>query len=75
MSSIPKEIALELCEEVRTKNERKRFGVGKTQCYFCWRFGKEKYEAGDPSNLCALNHENNRGCWQVNKLYDKHYSN
>ncbi len=73
-STIPKDIALELCEEIRTNNQQKRVGIGKTQCYFCWKFAKEKYNAGNPSKLCIFATEDLRGCEQVNKLYDARYS-
>lgn len=74
---IPRKIALELCDEVRTRNQYKRwpFGIGKMQCHFCWRFGKKAYYEGNPEKLCAFNSDDNRGCWQVNKFYDIRYSN
>ena len=74
---IPQKIAMDLCEEVRKRNQQKRwpFYIGKMQCHFCWRFGKKAYNAGNPGKLCAFGSENNRGCWQVNKLYDKQFSN
>ncbi|MFX1505631.1 MAG: hypothetical protein ACFFDC_05905 [Promethearchaeota archaeon] len=73
---IPKSIALGLCEEIRIRNQKKRwpFYIGKMQCHFCWRFGKKAYNTGNPSKLCAFASEDNRGCWQVNKLYDKQFS-
>lgn len=66
--AIPTEIALKLCNEIREENARKRLGFGKTQCQFCYRFGKEKTE-----RLCIFGNEQNRGCQQVNKRYDKLY--
>ena len=76
MEEIPKIIALELCEEVRVRNQQKRFffGIGKMQCHFCWRFGKKAYNAGNPDKLCVFGSDDNRGCWQVNRLYDKRIS-
>lgn len=65
---IPREIALKLCEEIRKENERKRFGIGKTQCWGCYKFAKE-----DSSKLCIFTNEMNRGCSQVNKRYEKRY--
>ena len=67
---IPNSVAIKICEEIRNRNQKKRFGIGKMQCYFCWRFGKEAYNAGNPGKLCAFGSEDNRGCWQVNKLYN-----
>lgn len=74
---IPQQIALELCEEIRIRNQQKRwpFYIGKMQCHFCWRFGKKAYNAGNPEKLCAFGSGDNRGCWQVNKLYDERFSN
>ncbi|MFX1285079.1 MAG: hypothetical protein ACFFB5_15570 [Promethearchaeota archaeon] len=75
--TIPQKIALELCEKVRGRNQKKRllFSIGKMQCHFCWRFGKKAYNAGNPEKLCVFSSDNNRGCWQVNKLFDEQFSN
>ena len=74
---IPKKQAMEICEEIREKNKHKRFifSIGKMQCHFCWYFGKKDYEAGNPEKMCAFGSEDNRGCWQINKIYDQHISN
>ncbi len=74
---IPPKIALELCEEVRMRNKQERFplSIGKMQCHFCWFFGKKSYNAGNPEKLCAFGSDSNRGCWQVNRLYDERFSN
>ena len=68
ISPIPLEQALELCEEIRTKNQLKRwpFRTGKMQCYFCWRFSKQ-----NPEKLCFSASVDLRGCRQVNKLFDE----
>ena len=72
---IPRQIALKLCEKIRTKNQQKiwPFGIGKMQCYFCWRFGKKEFNTGNPEKLCAFASDDNRGCIQVNKLYKSRY--
>ncbi|MFW9995255.1 MAG: hypothetical protein ACFFD4_24680 [Candidatus Odinarchaeota archaeon] len=77
LSSIPKEIALEICEEIRIANQKKFFllSFSKMQCWGCWRFGKKEDEDGNIQGICALSDENNRGCGLVNKIYDKRYSN
>ncbi len=69
---IPQKIAINLCEEVRRKNQQKNLfiSIGKMQCHFCWFFGKKAYNQGNPKKLCAFSSDDNRGCWQVNKLYD-----
>ena len=73
---IPIETVLQLCEQVRTKHQKSRFpfGIGKMQCWGCWRFGHKGKDEGKDSNICALNNPENRGCWQINRLYDKHFS-
>lgn len=47
------------------------------QCWGCWKFGKKENFQGEIiyDNICAFNHENNRGCWQINKLYNILISN
>jgi hypothetical protein len=70
---IPKETVLTLCEEIRTNHQKTwfPFGIGKMQCWGCWRFGKKVDKEGNISNICAFNPPANRGCWQINKLYDR----
>ncbi|MFX0123856.1 MAG: hypothetical protein ACFFAE_09480 [Candidatus Hodarchaeota archaeon] len=74
---IPQKTALELCQEVRLKNRQKHwfFNIGKIQCHFCWYFGKKAYNAGNPEKLCVFGSNDNRGCWQVNRLYDERFPN
>ena len=66
---IPKEIALKLCDEIREENHRKKFGMGKMACYFCYKYARD-----NPSKLCIFAYELNRGCYQVNKRYDALYT-
>ncbi|MFX0181719.1 MAG: hypothetical protein ACFE95_01455 [Candidatus Hodarchaeota archaeon] len=68
---LSREIALELCEEVRAENKQKFFRFGKLQCYFCWKFGRKMGKNGEIviHNICALN----GGCYQVNNLYKERY--
>ena len=74
-SKIPKNKVLELCEVIRSKHKKGKwpFGIGRMQCWGCWKFGKEIDEEGDITNICALNHSENRGCRQINVLYDQLY--
>jgi len=68
--AIPRDIAIELCEKILSKNKKSHLwplGIGKSMCWGCYRFGKKK----TIENICALNHKDNRGCWQVNKRYEK----
>jgi len=65
---IPEEIAIQICQEIRESNKKKRFSFGKMQCWGCSKFSKETketciYRAG----------ENMRGCQLVNKVYDKRF--
>jgi len=65
---IPREVALEFCKKVREENMGKLFGIGKTQCSFCYGLAKD-----DSSKLCIFANEANRGFSQVNKRYQKLY--
>ena len=69
-NTIPREVALELCTKIREENMGKLFGIGKTQCSFCYKLAKD-----DRSKLCIFANEANRGCTQINKRYQKLYEN
>jgi hypothetical protein len=68
---IDREIALKLCEEIRNKNKKKFISFNKWWCHFCYKFSNTEEKI---TNRCCLNDENNRGCSQVNKKFDKNYS-
>ena len=70
---ISEERVLELCEIIRNRHKKSRwpFGIGKMQCWGCWKFGRKITDNGTIYNICALNNPNNRGCRQMNKLYDQ----
>ncbi len=72
---IPKETVYELCETIRSKHRQSRwpFGFGKMQCWGCMKFGKKIDEDGNITNICALNNPENRGCGQINNLYEQLY--
>jgi hypothetical protein len=74
-TAIPKEKVFELCKVIRNKHQESKwpFGIGKMQCWGCWKFGMKNEEEGNTSNICALNHPENRGCRQINVLYDQLY--
>lgn len=59
--NIPREMALKLCDEIRSENSRKWFSIWKSMCFFCYKFAN-----GDMEKLCI---SNERGCSQVNKRY------
>ena len=69
-NTIPSEVALELCEQIRKENIGKLFGIGKTECSFCYKLAKD-----DSSKLCIFANEANRGCTRINKRYQKLYEN
>lgn len=58
---IPREIAIKLCNEIQTENQRKRFSFGKRVCYFCCKYAK-----GDVEKMCL---SGKQGCPQVSKRY------
>lgn len=59
--------ALEICEQVRTKNKNKSISFNKLWCWGCAKFTKS------PDKRCFANAEDgsNTGCTQVNKLFKK----
>ncbi len=59
--SIPREIALKLCDEIRAENKRKLFSIGGLQCWGCFKFTR-----GDVEKMCL---SSEGGCTQVNKRY------
>ena len=74
-TNIQKEIVLELCEVIRKQHQNSKwpFGIGKMQCWGCWKFGGKYDEELNITNICALNHPENRGCRQINNLYEQLY--
>ncbi len=66
--AIPKDIALQLCEEIREESARKKFGSGKMMCWGCIKATKDNIKG-----RCVFANELNRGCSQINKRYDKRY--
>jgi hypothetical protein len=67
---ISRQAAIKLCKQVIQDHRTERFKLYKIsywQCWGCQRFGNKD---GSFDNICALNAEGNRGCRQVNKLFD-----
>jgi len=58
---IPKDVALQLCEEVRKKKASRPF----THCWGCVKFSK-----GDPAKMCLSSNRGYRGCKLINERYD-----
>jgi len=67
---ISEEIALQICEEVREQNKKKKFSFAKTQCWGCMKYSQKK---NDIKHRCIFSDENNRGCNLVNKIFDAKY--
>ncbi len=61
---VPREIALKLCDEIRSENKQKWFSLGRLQCWGCYKWAK-----GDAAKLCL---SSEGGCNLVNKRYKLH---
>ncbi|UCG00844.1 MAG: hypothetical protein JSW11_14650 [Candidatus Heimdallarchaeota archaeon] len=62
MKSIPEDIALQICEQIREEKGVRLF----SQCWGCVKFSK-----GDGKKMCFYDPPNNWGCKLVNKQYDR----
>jgi hypothetical protein len=62
MKSIPEDIALQICEQIREEKKVRIF----SQCWGCVKFSK-----GDAKKMCFYDPPDNRGCKLVNKQYDR----
>jgi hypothetical protein len=60
--AIPREVAIQLCDEIRREKEHKLF----TQCWGCVRFSK-----ADFTKMCVSSTPDYRGCKLVNERFDK----
>jgi hypothetical protein len=63
--ALPREVAFQLCEEIREEN-RGRWYRWKT--WMCW--GCTTFSRGDPARMCVGSQPDYRGCVQVNTRYD-----
>ena len=66
VDTIPKDAALQLCDEIRKENHGKWYSFSGLWCYMC-----NKVSKGDMTKLCFHGRPDNRGCSQVNRRYDK----
>lgn len=64
--TIPEEVALRLCEEIRTENQGKWYTFHGLWCLGCVTAGQD-----DPTKRCWHNPPDHRGCGQVNARYDR----
>ena len=63
---IPKEVAYQLCAEIRQEYRGKWYTFAGLQCWGCTRFSK-----GDLDKLCVSSRPDYRGCNLVNARYDR----
>ena len=64
MDAIPREVALQLCAEIREENRAKWYRFAHLQCWDCTTFAKR-----NPDGMCLSNQESYRGCYLVNKRH------
>jgi hypothetical protein len=62
VQGIPRDVAFQLCEEIRKEKGVKLF----SQCWGCVKFSKN-----DPAKMCFYGPPDNRGCKLVNTRYDQ----
>ena len=65
-NAIPKEVAIQLCAEVRERYRGKWCTLAGMQCWGCTTFSR-----GDPAKMCWSNHSDHRGCNLVYARYDQ----
>lgn len=65
MNTIPEDIAVRLCTEIRTQNRGKWYTFNGLWCLVC-----AKQARGDSTKMCFSNRPDYRGCLQVNKRFD-----
>lgn len=66
MNSIPREIAIRICETIQDDHEKKIYAVGEMQCAACIKSSNR-----NPEKMCYSSLKDNRGCIYVNKRFDK----
>ena len=65
MVTIPRDVAIQICEKIREEHDKKIYMVGQMQCAACIESSK-----GDPDKMCFASTKENRGCIYVNKRFD-----
>jgi len=63
---IPKQAALQLCEEIRTQYKGKWYTLAGMQCMGCLTASK-----GDPAKMCVSSRSDYRGCNLVTARYNR----
>lgn len=69
---IPEQIALEICELIRTRNKEKKICFSKAQCWGCLKVSNKKNDVRSRCYYNSSTHDN-RGCQLINKIYDDKY--
>ncbi len=64
METIPLDVGLKLCGEIREETSRKLFSFARMQCWGCLMASK-----GDPAKMCVGSRLDGRGCNLVNARY------
>jgi hypothetical protein len=64
--AIPKEVALQLCTQLREQYGGKWYTLTGLQCWGCTTFTRN-----DPDKMCFANRPDYRGCNLVNARYDR----
>jgi hypothetical protein len=62
MDAIPREVALQLCAEIRQENRSKWYRFANLECWGCTTFAKR-----NPDKMCLNSQEGCRGCNLINK--------
>lgn len=67
---ISKEIAVNICENIRQENRLKRISISK---WWCW--GCQKDAKGDMTKMCMFNEGKFNGCSLINKRVNRNSKN
>lgn len=65
-NAIPKDIALQLCAEIRQENRGKWYSLDYWQCWGCTKFSR-----GNPECMCMNSQAGCRGCKLINARFDR----
>ena len=70
LAKINEKIAIQLCEEIKQQNSKKRISISKWQCWGC-----QKYAKGDVTKMCIFNEGKYDGCSLINKRFLENFKN
>ncbi len=65
-NAIPRDVAFQLCAEIRQAYRGKWYTFAGWQCWGCATFSK-----GEPARMCVSSRADYRGCNLVNSRYDR----